>query len=72
MKPHNNWPQKLTFKVRINKGGWIAQCIEVSGIITGTTDPKPSKAKIRWWILDAVRCAMAVRHIPRGQKIIIH
>lgn len=45
---------KLNFTVRIYEDGWLAQCKEVTGIITGGPDVNPTDAEINDSIRDAV------------------
>ena len=51
----------LTFKVSKNKEGWMAQCKELPGIITGNTNPAPTNTEIEFQIRDAIYAAFNVK-----------
>lgn len=51
----------LTFKVRKDALGWLAQCNEVKGIITGNTNPTPTSIEIESQIRDAIFAAFNVK-----------
>ncbi len=51
----------LTFKIKKNKDGWTAQCKEVSGIITGNTNPNPTSTEIESQVRDAIYSAFNVK-----------
>lgn len=51
----------LTFKIKKNEDGWLTQCNEVSGIITGNTNPNPTQIEIESQIRDAIYAAFNVK-----------
>lgn len=51
---------RLGFKVSIDKEGWVAECKEIKGIITGGTNPYPSQKEIDEQITDAIHTAFAI------------
>ena len=51
----------LTFTVRKNAEGWVAQCNEIRGIITGNTNPTPTAIEIESQIRDAIFGAFNVK-----------
>jgi hypothetical protein len=51
----------LHFTVRINQDGWIAECEEVTGIITGGKNKNPTQEEIRISIRDAVYSAFDIQ-----------
>lgn len=51
----------LTFMIEKNEEGWMAQCNEISGIITGGTNPKPSNVEIESQIREAIYAAFNVK-----------
>ncbi len=44
----------LHFNVDLGPGGWVAQCEEITGIITGGKNSNPSQEEIHFNIQDAV------------------
>jgi len=59
---------KLTFKINKHEEGWMAQCNEVSGIITGNTNPNPTKVEIESQIRDAIYAAFNVKVDTKRQE----
>jgi hypothetical protein len=59
---------KLTFKISNDEEGWMAQCNEVGGIITGNTNPNPTNVEIESQIRDAIYAAFNVKIDKRGQE----
>ncbi len=51
----------LTFKVSKHEAGWTAQCNEVSSILAGSTNPRPTIQEIEMEIRDAIFAAFNVR-----------
>lgn len=51
----------LTFSVTKDAEGWVAQCREVKGIITGNTNPTPTAVEIESQIRDALFAAFNVK-----------
>lgn len=51
----------ITFSVQKNAEGWVAQCREVKGIITGNTNPHPTSIEIESQIRDAIFAAFNVK-----------
>lgn len=51
----------LTFTVQKDAEGWVAQCREVKGIITGNTNPHPTSIEIESQIRDAIFAAFNVK-----------
>jgi len=47
----------LHFNIKQTKKGWIAECQEIAGIITGGPNPQPSQAEISSQIKSALRAA---------------
>ncbi len=52
---------ELTFKISKTEEGWVAQCNQISGIITGGTNSKPTKSEIESQIRDAIYAAFNVK-----------
>ena len=48
----------LHFRLEQSREGWLAQCEEIKGIITGGTNANPSQEEIVAHIRDAVRAAL--------------
>lgn len=51
----------LTFTVDKHADGWLAQCKEVSGIITGNSNPNATPLEIESLIREAIYAAFNVR-----------
>lgn len=51
----------LTFKVSKDEDGWMAQCKELPGIITGNTNPDPENVEIESQIRDAIYTALNIK-----------
>jgi hypothetical protein len=51
----------LTFDITSTRDGWVAQCKEVAGIITGGTNPNPTASEIETQIRDAIYAAFDVK-----------
>ncbi len=51
----------LTFKISTNEDGWMANCIEVPGIICGGTNTKPTSTEIESQIRDSIYAAFSVK-----------
>lgn len=51
----------LNFDVSKSKDGWMAQCKELPGIITGDTNPNPENDEIESQIRDAIYVAFNVK-----------
>jgi len=47
----------LHFRVEQNASGWMAQCQEIKGIITGGENANPSQEEIVFNLRDAIRVA---------------
>lgn len=63
----------LHFIITTNKDGWLAQCEEISGIITGGKNSNPTQEEINLNIRDAVYSTFNVKpvskvHVSRGLK----
>lgn len=58
----------LTFNLSKDKGGWVAQCEEVSGIIAGSTNPNPSPNEIESEIRSAIFAVFNVRETKPEKK----
>ena len=58
----------LTFKVEKHEDGWVAQCKEVPGIISGNTNPDPSNFEIESLIREAIFSAFNVRFVNAPQS----
>ncbi|MDP2651549.1 MAG: hypothetical protein Q8O94_00220 [bacterium] len=58
----------LTFSLSKDENGWVAQCDEVSGIITGGTNPNPSQSEIETEIRSAIFSAFNVRETKPEAK----
>jgi len=50
----------LHFDVKKHKNGWIAQCKEIDGIITGGTTKNPTNLKIEKQIKEAIQSAFGL------------
>lgn len=51
----------LKFNIKINNGeGWVAECENLKGIITGGTNNNPTKAEIDNMIKDAIFTAFEI------------
>lgn len=48
------------FQVKRNKDGWVAECENVKGIITGGSDPNATQAEIDSQIKDAIFTAFDI------------
>lgn len=59
----------LTFAVEKNEDGWHAECVELSSIITGNTNPDPSNLEVESLIREAIFSAFNVRFNPRTESI---
>ncbi|KKW11368.1 MAG: hypothetical protein UY50_C0015G0012 [Parcubacteria group bacterium GW2011_GWA2_49_9] len=51
----------LTFRVKKDTEGWLAQCNEAKGIITGNTNPSPTAIEIESQIRDAIFVAFNIK-----------
>lgn len=51
----------LTFKVSKDEEGWMAQCKELPGIITGNTNSNPENSEIESQIRDAIYTAFNIK-----------
>lgn len=51
----------LNFKVSKDEEGWMAQCKELPGIITGNTNPNPKNDEIESQIRDAIYAAFNIK-----------
>jgi predicted RNase H-like HicB family nuclease len=51
---------KLRFTIQKNEEGWIAECEEIKGIITGGTNPHPTQEEVESQIKDAVFTAFGI------------
>lgn len=54
----------LSFKINVDKEGWVATCKEIPGIIAANTNPNPSNEEIESQIRDAVFTAFDVKCDP--------
>jgi hypothetical protein len=50
----------LHFTIETHQQGWMAQCEEIKGIVTGNTNPNPSQEEINSHIRDAVFSAFNI------------
>lgn len=50
----------LRFTIKKNEEGWIAECEEIKGIITGGTNPYPTSEEIESQLKDAVFTAFGI------------
>ena len=50
----------LKFQIKINEEGWMAECENLEGIITGGTNPRPSPQEIDAQIKDAIFSAFNI------------
>jgi hypothetical protein len=50
----------LRFKIQKNSEGWIAECENLKGIITGGTNPKATDEEINSQIKDAIFTAFGI------------
>ncbi|MEI6553508.1 MAG: hypothetical protein WCO09_02975 [bacterium] len=57
----------LHFTYKTHKDGWVAQCEEISGIVTGNNNPNPSQDEINDSIRNAIFTAFNVE--PKPTKI---
>lgn len=60
----------LKFNISRHKDGWMAECTNVAGIITGNTNPKPSDEEIDMYIKDAIFSAFGIPAYLCNSKLI--
>lgn len=58
----------LTFSLRKDENGWVAQCDEVPGIIAGGANPNPSPMEMESEIRSSVFAAFNVRETEPEPK----
>ena len=56
----SSWKKPLHFKLKKHADGWMAQCKEIKGIITGNTNPNPSEKEIVSRIREAILAAFSI------------
>lgn len=55
----------LHFIIKTNEEGWLAQCEEISGIITGGSNPNPTQEDINLSIRDAVYSTFDIKPVSQ-------
>ena len=60
---------KLSFEVSKFAEGWMAECKEVPAIITGNTNPNPTKIEIESQIKEAIYSAFNVKFENRAESV---
>ena len=51
----------LTFKVEKNEDGWMANCLEIGGLIAGSNNPNPSDFEVESQVREAIYSAFNVK-----------
>ena len=51
----------LSFSVHTDQNGWVAQCNEITGIMTGNTNSTPSEEEIKASIREAIAAAFNIQ-----------
>lgn len=78
----------LTFDITTGEDGWVAQCKEITGILAGGTNQKPTSAEIESQIRESIYAAFDVQvtqdktspyftyndvsHMPEGNFKVTH
>ena len=60
----------LHFTIETAKDGWVAQCDEIKGIITGGASSNPTDKEIELNIRDAVHCAFNIPRLVHSKDIL--
>ncbi len=50
----------LSFRLNITNDGWVAECVDIPGIITGGSEVNPSKQLMKNQIADAIFSAFEI------------
>ena len=66
-KELEQFSEPLFFAVERSSDGWVVQCKQIPGIITGGSNPNPSDEEISNAIRDAIRAAFNIAVTPRPQ-----